>query len=38
MKGGEIMQIITTLIVAIVANVVDDLICRWLYSKVNDDN
>ncbi len=38
MEGGEIMQIITTIISSVIANVVGHYICKWLDRKKEDDN
>lgn len=37
-KGGEIMQTLIAIIVAVIANVVGHLICKWLDSNLQDDN
>ena len=36
--GGEIMQFISAIISAVIANVVGHYICTWLDSTLNDDN
>ena len=38
MKGGEIMQALIAIITSVIANLVGHLICKWLDSKIKDDN
>lgn len=38
MRGGENMRELINFIVAVAAQVVGNLLCKWLYSKIKDDN
>ena len=38
MRGGEFMRDVINFIIAVAAQVVGNLLCKWLYSKRKDDN
>lgn len=38
MRGGEFMRELINFIIAVTAQVAGNLLCKWLYSKLKDDN
>lgn len=39
MRGGENMrEVLINFIIAVSAQVAGNLLCKWLYSKIKDDN